>query len=382
MPPKRSLPAPHDPRGVGGPGASTIDAGARLPRTDLANRQGVSAITLAGLLLLAVIYTLYFGRQLLIPVTAAVLAGYLLKPVIRMLRRSGLPTMAGTLVVFALFIGTIVGGAYLLIPPAARWAQNLPETLDKAERRQRKVIRSVGEVREAVDGVAGVSTRVPGEPEVVTVAPTPLSARILAGARTTFVGAGAAAFLLFFLLASGETFLRRTVSMLPTVEQKKRLVRISHGIERDLSRYMLTTSLINAGLGTAVGLALLVIGVPNPLLWGVAVALPNFVPYIGAIVGVLLLGLVSIVGIDSTARAFLAPATYIVLNVLEAYVITPHIVGRRFSLNPIAVFGAVVFWGWLWGIPGALLAVPILTASSIVCANIDRLRPIAVFLRA
>ncbi|MCI0434816.1 MAG: AI-2E family transporter [Gemmatimonadetes bacterium] len=354
-----------------------------MPPANLASAGSVTAIALVGLLVLAVTCTLYFARHLLIPVIAAVLAGYLLKPVTRLLRRLGLPAMAGTILVFAVFVGTLSGGLYLLTPPAAHWVQNLPTNLDKAERRLRNVIRSVGAVREAVDEVAAVSTpKAPGEPDVVTVAPPSLSARILDGARSFFVGGGVAAFLLFFLLASGETFLRRTVSMLPTLSQKKRLVRISHGIERDLSRYMITTSLINAGLGITVGVVIALIGVPNPVLWGVAVALLNFVPYIGAIVGVLVIGLVAIVSIESTGRALLAPAAYVLLNVLEAYVITPHIMGRRFSLNPVAVFGAVAFWGWLWGIPGALLAVPILTASSIVCANIDRLRPIAVFLRA
>jgi predicted PurR-regulated permease PerM len=105
-------------------------------------------------------------------------------------------------------------------------------------------------------------------------------------------------------------------------------------------------------------------------------------PYVGALVGVVLIGLVAIVSIDSLGHALLAPGAYVILNVLEAYVITPHILGRNFSLNPVAIFGAVVFWGWLWGIPGALLAVPLLTAISIVCANIDRLRPISVILQA
>jgi len=374
---------PQHKRVGGNAGGTGSEGRAQLLRADLASAGGVTAIALVGLLALAVTYALYFGRDLLIPVIAAILAGYLLKPVARGLRRLGLPAMAGTILVFALFVGTLGGGIYLLAPPAARWVQTLPENLDKAERRLRNVIRSVGAVRQAVDDVAAVAaSTAPGEPEMVKVAPPAVSARILDGAHNLVVGGGVAAFLLFFLLASGETFLRRTVSMLPALSQKKQLVRISHGIERDLSRYMVMTSLINAGLGVTVGTVIALIGVPNPVLWGVAVALLNFVPYIGAIICVLLIGLVAIVSIESTGRALLAPAAYVLLNVLEAYVITPHLVGRRFSLNPVAVFGAVVFWGWLWGIPGALLAVPILTALSIVCANIDRLRPIAVFLRA
>lgn len=350
----------------------------------LPNAGGITAAALIGLLLLGVLYTLYFARPLLVPITAAVLLGFLLKPVIRLLRSLGIPEMLGTIVVFLTFIGTIGVSLYLLAPPASEWLARMPADAAQAERRLRTIIQSLGEVREAVDEVANVSApaREAGEPDVVRVAPEPLSARLLSGARSFAVGSAAAAFLLFLLLASGETFLRRTVSMLPSLDQRKRVVRITHDIERDLSVYLVTTSIINAGLGIAVGFALFLIGLPNPVLWGVVVAVLNFVPYIGGLVGVFMIGLVALASIDQLGRALLAPASYLVLNALEAYVITPQIVGARFSLNPVAVFVAVVFWGWLWGIPGALLAVPILTATSIVCTNIDSLRAIALFLKA
>ena len=124
------------------------------------------------------------------------------------------------------------------------------------------------------------------------------------------------------------------------------------------------------------------IGMPNPLLWGVVVALMNYIPYVGTAVGVFATGLVSLAAFDDLGYALLAPAAYMVLNGIETFVITPQVVGARFSINPVAVFIAVAFWGWIWGIPGALLAVPILTATSIVCDNIDVLRPIAVILRS
>jgi predicted PurR-regulated permease PerM len=293
--------------------------------------------------------------------------------------------MLGTIVVFLTFIATIGVSAYLLAPPAGRMVSRLPEDAAQAELRLRGITRRVGEMREAVDEVASVSTGAPGEaaqPGVVRIAPDLLSARIIEGAWSLVIGSAAAAFLLFLLLASGQRFLRGTISMLPTLDQQKRLVHIIQDIERDLSVYMVTTSIINIALGTAVGFALFLIGVPNPVLWGVAVAVLNFVPYVGAIAGSLLLGLVALASIDDLGRALLAPVVYLALNALEAYVITPQIVGARFSINPVAVLVAVAFWGWIWGIPGAFLAVPILTATSIVCANIQTLRPIALILRA
>jgi predicted PurR-regulated permease PerM len=247
------------------------------------------------------------------------------------------------------------------------------------------VLERFGEVREAVDEVASVAAPTPGdptEPEVVRVAPELLSDRIIGGSQAFFAGAAFTAFLLFLLMASGETFLRRTISLLPTLDQQKRLVRIIHGIERDLSAYLLTTSAINVGLGTAVGVAFYFIGMPNPVLWGVVVALLNYIPYVGTVVGVLATALVALAAFEDLGHALLAPFMYTLLNGVETFVITPQVVGARFSINPVAVFIAVAFWGWIWGIPGALLAVPILTATSIVCDNIHVLRPIAVILRS
>ena len=358
---------------------------AQLPRADLVNTGGVTAVALVGLLVLGVLYTLYYARTLLVPIAAAVLLGFLLKPLIRVLHNFGIPEMLGTVVVFLTFILTVGVSAYLLVPPASRMLSRLPEDAARAEVRLRGITRRVGEMREAVDEVASASTGAPGvavQPEVVRLAPELLSDRIIGGAQTLVVGSVAAAFLLFLFLASGQTFLRRTIAMLPTLDQQKRLVRIIQSIERDLSVYMVTTSIINAVLGTAVGFALFLIGVPNPVLWGVAAFALNFVPYIGGIVGSLMIGLVAVASIDDLGRALLAPVAYLVLNGLEAYVITPQIIGARFSINPVAVFLAVAFWGWIWGIPGAFLAVPILTATSIVCANIETLRPIATILRA
>jgi len=358
---------------------------AQLPRADLVNTGGVTAVALVGLLVLGVLYTLYFARTLLVPIVAAVLLGFLLKPLIRLLHTFGIPEMLGTVVVFLTFILTVGVSAYLLVPPASRMLSRLPEDAVQAEVRLRGITQRVGEMRQAVDEVASVSTGASGEaaqPEVVRLAPELLSDRIIGGAQTLVIGSVAAAFLLFLFLASGQTFLRRTIAMLPTLDQQKRLVRIIQSIERDLSVYMVTTSIINAVLGTAVGFALFLIGVPNPVLWGVAAAALNFVPYVGGIVGSLMIGLVAVASIDDLGRALLAPVAYLVLSGLEAYVITPQIIGARFSINPVAVFVAVAFWGWIWGIPGAFLAVPILTATSIVCANIETLRPIATILRA
>lgn len=355
----------------------------RLRRPTASTTSDLTAVAIIGLFLIASVFALYFARAMFIPIIAAILLGYVLRPVVRMLGGIGIPNIAGTIIVFVLFTAGLGAGLYFLSDPAARWVRSLPENVQQAEQKLRGVLESVGAVREAVDDMAEASSpERAGEPEVVTVAPPPLSDRIIQGVQSFLVGTIAALMILFFLLAAGDRFLRRTVSLLPTVSQRKRLVRISRGIERDVSRYLLTTTLVNAGLGVAVGFVLFLLGMPNPVLWGAVVALLNFVPYLGAVAGVFLLGLVALVSFDDTGRALLAPLAYIVLNSVEAYIITPHIHGHRFSLHPLFVFGAVGFFGWLWGIPGAIMAVPILTSISIVCSNIERLRPVAILLSA
>ena len=225
----------------------------RLPRTRIWTPRGITAAALVGLFFLGAMYTLFLARALLIPIATAALLGFLLKPVIRVLRSFGIPEIVGTVAVFGAFTGTIGATAYLLAPPAAAILSQLPENARMAEVRLRGVLDRFVEVREAVDEVASVTApepNDPSEPEVVRVAPELLSDRIIGSARAFAAGAGFAAFLLFLLMASGETFLRRTISLLPTLDQQKRLVRIIHGIERDLSAYLVTTSIINVALGS------------------------------------------------------------------------------------------------------------------------------------
>jgi predicted PurR-regulated permease PerM len=165
--------------------------------------------------------------------------------------------------------------------------------------------------------------------------------------------------------------------LLSTFQQRRHLVEIARRIEHDLPRYLLTTTAINVALGTAVGLAFWRLGLPNPTLWGVVVALLNFVPYVGGAVGVALITLVSLATFPTPGSALAPPLAYLALNTLEAYLLTPAVMGHRFSLNPVIVFVSVFFWSWIWGVAGALMAVPILTTGQIVCNRIEKLSPLA-----
>jgi len=186
--------------------------------------------------------------------------------------------------------------------------------------------------------------------------------------------------LLFFLLASGDVFKFKLVTAMPRLSEKKRALSIWRDVEQDVSVYLRTITIINASLGVVIGLGLYAIGLPNALLWGVMAALLNFIPYIGALVGLSVVSVVAIITFDPLSHAMIAPLVYAASNLTESQFVTPSILGKRLSLNPVVVFVSVIFWGWLWGMPGAMMAVPMLIIVSAVCTNFPALHIFAGFL--
>ena len=186
--------------------------------------------------------------------------------------------------------------------------------------------------------------------------------------------------LALFLLASGDMFYLKLVQSFQTFTGKKRALKAVYDVERRVSRYLLTITIINAGLGISVGLYLFALGLPVPYVWGLAAFLLNFLPYIGGVIGAVLVGAYAIASFDSLGYAILAPIGYQILTGVEGQFITPYLVGRRLELNTVAVFLTVVFWGWLWGIAGALVAVPFLVVFKVICENVTALNMIGHFL--
>ena len=167
---------------------------------------------------------------------------------------------------------------------------------------------------------------------------------------------------------------------MPTLSDKKRAVSIAHEIEAQVSRYLFTVTLINCCLGFAVGTTVGLLGLPNPVMWGAMVALLNFIPYLGALTGIICMTLGAVLSFDSFSYALLFPASYLVLATLEGNFITPLVMGRSLTLNPVLVVLSLTFWGWMWGITGVILAVPILAAFKIFCSHIEPMEPLAEFI--
>lgn len=342
----------------------------------------IRSVSLTGIFILLLLYTLYFARSFLLPIVLALLLTFLLAPIVRALGRLRIPNgLAAALVILAM-LSAVVYGAQQLSGPAASWIDRAPQGLRKAERRILELQRPMQEVQQAAEEVEEQVERISGRENAreVQVQGRSLSGAILSQTQAFLAGAVVMLILLYFLLASGDLFLRKLVRVLPRLSDKKAAIEIARATESHISTYLVTVTLINLGLGVVVGLAMALIGMPNPILWGVTAGVLNFIPYLGPIVMLVVLALVSVITFDELDRALLAPFLYFAINGVEGYFVTPALLGRRLMLNPVVIFLGLIFWGWMWGIAGALLAVPLLATFKIFCDHIEPLAPIGEFL--
>jgi predicted PurR-regulated permease PerM len=179
-----------------------------------------------------------------------------------------------------------------------------------------------------------------------------------------------------FLLVSGDIFLRRLVEILPRYSDKRQAIEISQHIEDDISAYLATVSIMNAAVGLATALVMWLCGVGDPILWGAVAFLLNYVPILGPMIGLVTFALAGLLTLDTLWQALLPAALYLIIHLIEGETVTPMLLARRFTLNPVLVVIALIFWYWMWGVPGAILAVPMLAITKIVC---DRIRMLAAF---
>jgi predicted PurR-regulated permease PerM len=346
----------------------------------LRDRIEVRSIAITGLFVLAVLYTLYFARAFLLPIVIAVLLDFLLSPIIRTLKRARIPEPLGAALLILALLGAVGGAAYSLADPARAWMTKAPQSLAKVHGRLRELRRPVEQVTRTAEQVEA-ATEVPktGPQEVVLRGPR-LSERLFGNTQSLLTGALETIILLYFLLAVGDLFLQKLIKVLPQLGDKKKAVSIARETEASISSYLLTVALINVGLGVAVTGVMLLIGMPNAVLWGSLAALAEFIPYIGATVMLALLTMAGLVTFPDAGHALLVPGSYLAVNLLQANFISPAVLGHRLTLNPVAILVGIVFWWWIWGVGGAFIAVPLLATFKIFCDHIESLAPIGEFL--
>jgi len=331
------------------------------------------------LIVLGTVAFLYFARPLILPVFMACFAGMALKPLIRWLAGWHIPPALSAAVVLCLLVTAIGIGFFQLGRPALTWMNEAPQHMTDLRQRFQRIFPRLARFNRAAAAVNNLGATEAEKKEEQKTAPTVEvkdsrgTGSMLNWTGTLLAGLGETLVLLYLLLASGDLFLQKLVHVMPTLHDKKRAVEISHEIQQNISNYLFSVSLINLGLGIVVSVGLYFMGVPNAAMWGMFVALLNFVPYFGPAAGILLLAAVGLLAFDTMWQSLLPPGWYLLLHLLEANLITPVLLGRRFTLNPVVIFVSLIFWTWLWGVPGALLSVPILVSIKVVCDRVPAL---------
>lgn len=332
------------------------------------------------LLLFASGVVFYFGKDVFLPIVLGLLITLTLTPVVRFLRKMYVPAPIGAALTIAT-IGLLLSTAVSTVrAPMTELFEDIPRIGSRLESHFAPLQETVEQIAKAGDEFGKVASGGSEKVSEVTLEGPGVITSAATSFATGLTSVLIALILALFMLGSGTLFYEKLVSVLPDLNDKKRALRVVHEVEASVSRYLFTITLINVLLGLAIWAALAFYGAPNPALWGTVAAVLNFLPFLGALIGTTLLAVVSFGHFDNFTAALIPPLIYYGLSAIEGNLMTPYVVGRRMKLNIVAVFITVVFWGWLWGLMGALMAVPILLVLSVLSENIDRWHMFKVFL--
>ncbi len=331
------------------------------------------------LMVLAVLYTLYFARVVLLPFTFAFLLYLLFAPTVKVLKRFSIPSGLSAALILVTLIAVLFGGIAALKAPAAEWMSKAPTNLRQLTRQFSEIkapLEDIKDLGDEVEEITKLDTEKVSPTKVEIKVPTPLD-EVMKGIPSFAAALIITVIASFFLLAGGDEMTRKLLMFGRTWKSKRKILMAARQIQHDVSRYLRTVTFINILLGLAVTVLMWVLEVPNPELWGAMAAILNFAPYVGAIINTIVLTVVGAATFPTLGEAMLVPGLYLLLNGLEGMLLTPLLLGRSLRLNPLAVLMAVVFWGWMWGVMGALMAVPLLSVVKVILDHIDATRPIA-----
>jgi predicted PurR-regulated permease PerM len=342
----------------------------------------ISRLTRIAVLVFCALAIAYFARSVLVPVLLAWVGSLTLNSPVRWLGQCHLPTPVGAALVVAVFVLGIGYGGYHLGRPAIEWAKSAPENLPVLKEKLKRILAPAARLSAAASSVGQLesSDERSQKPQPVEVKDNHVAGSIFSWTGSMLAGVGETVALLFLLLASGDRFMQKLVEAMPTFRDKKQAVQISREIQQSISGYLFSVGLVNLTFGALVGLSLHVLGMPNAAMWGGMAACVNFIPYFGPIVGMVAVGMAGLLAFDTIGRGLLPAGAYLLLHLAEANLVTPFVLGHRCALNPVVIFVSLMFFGWLWGVAGALLAVPLLVTAKVVCDRIAVLSPLGRFL--
>ncbi|HPF74587.1 MAG: AI-2E family transporter [Rhodanobacteraceae bacterium] len=330
------------------------------------------SLALAALGLVAIVGSLYLASPVLLPVLAASFFALLLNPWVRWLSLRGLPRWLAASLIVGLGLAALTTAGYRLYEPAMEAAADSPRVVYQLKRKLNPVQRKLedaGAVGEALDMIDEIGGKKPKQQTVAVVDDPPGMRETLGGMVRAAITVFSIIMLVYFFLTYGEVLFRRIITVAPNIAEKRRRVAIIRAIQIDVSRYVATITLINATLALVTAGVLYLLGVEDYLLWGALIGLFNYAPYVGPLCSFVLLLGVGILQFSSLADGIAPALAFLILHGIEGQLVTPLVLGRNLSLNPLIILVWLMFWGWLWGIPGLLLGVPLLVSAKIVCTH-------------
>lgn len=339
-----------------------------------------------GIFIMLLCYAFYIMRDFFMPLTLSIILNFLLAPISRFLqRRLNVSRFVSATLIVTCLLGSVCYSGYVLSTPMLKWLGDLPSVIDRVEDKIQKIRKPVESFSRAAESVRqfGNGSR-SSQPELNIVRDGKSLAQILfTGTQSFFVYMTVMSGILFFMLTYGHVLFQSFLKTLSHPEDREATFIIACDVEKKIFSYLFTVTAINVVLGIATSVVLYFQRIPNPILWGVLTAAMNYVPYLGALVGQIIILLVSVATFDSLNSIFWVNLTYFMMtSVIEANFITPFVLGKRFVFNPLVLVVWLFFWGWLWGILGTLLAVPLLVIVKSICERIKALKPLTEILES
>ncbi|HET8801539.1 MAG TPA: AI-2E family transporter [Marinobacter sp.] len=338
------------------------------------------ATPIYGLFVLGILYTLYVAHQIVLPIILAMLTSLLLSPLVKKLYINWrIPRVVSSLVLVILVLAGIAGITWAVAAPAVKWAEKAPQGISRVLVGESAIKRQIDRVTESAEKVAKsveeLSDSDKVKPTTVVLQTDSWRSQLMSKVRNAVAGLALALALTYFLLVGGDRIIKNLVRQLPR-DQRKTVLRITRDSQHQIAQYLGVLALSNSAVGVTTGLMCWAVGLPDPAVWGLVAGLARFIPYLGVILTIALLAVVSAISLDALWLMAIAPFGYLALTTMVGFFIEPWVHGFRMAINPVVIFVSIFFWGWLWGPVGVLLAVPLMTVIQVVLKQIPTLRPV------
>ena len=329
------------------------------------------ALILGAAFCLGLPFTLQAGAEFFLPLTAAIVIAIALVPLLEWLERRGVPSALAAFMSLAAFLAIINAALAIIVVPATGWFARLPESIPRIQSNLAPLIDFYSTLQRFVDRtLMSVASGTEATAQAVAAtAPTSVVDYFISSAPAAAIQLFFAVLVIFFFLAGWTRLRRGTIRRRGSFDGAMQTARVIQNVVDATADYLATITMINAMLGLIVALLLWALGMPSPFMWGGIVSICNFVPYLGPIVAAVLLALGGLMTFDAVGFALLPALIFIGVHLVEANLITPLVLGKRLTINPLLILVSLSFWGWVWGTPGALLAVPLLLILQTVLAS-------------